>query len=88
MNGNMKYRQSIVAVVGVALLVAVVGRTSQDASAHPKGYTFTPLAFLGDPTSGGDTFLDVFDSNRINNRGDVLFGAKRASITSPIPPTR
>ena len=75
MNGNMKYRQSIVAVVGVALLVAVVGRTSQDASAHPKGYTFTPLAFLGDPTSGGDTFLDVFDSNRINNRGDVLFGA-------------
>ena len=51
-----------------------MGSPSPDAWAGPKGYVFTPLAFLGDPTPGGDTYLDVFESNVINNRGDVLFG--------------
>jgi hypothetical protein len=69
--------QRLVAVLGVALLVAVVGSRSLDVFADPKGYEFTPLVFLGDPTpEEGDTFLAVFESNRINNRGDVLFGTE------------
>jgi hypothetical protein len=36
---------------------------------------FTPLVFLGDPTPGGEQFLNTFDSSRINNRGDVLFSS-------------
>jgi hypothetical protein len=67
--------QRIVAVVGVALLVAVMGSRSPDVLADPKGFVFTPLVFLGDPTPGGDTFLAAFTSNVINDRGDVLFGA-------------
>jgi hypothetical protein len=63
-----------VAVVGVALLVAVVGGRSPDVFADPQGFVFTPLVFPGTPTPQvGDTFLDVFESDRINNRGDVLF---------------
>ena len=45
--------QRLVAVVGVALLVAVMGSGSSDALADPKGFVFTPLLFLGDPTLGG-----------------------------------
>jgi hypothetical protein len=67
--------QHLVLVVGVALLVAVMSSRSHDVWADPKGFVFTPLVFLGDPTPGGDTFLDAFDSSRINNRGDVLFGS-------------
>jgi hypothetical protein len=67
--------QRLVAVVGVVLLVAVMGSGSHAVLADPTGFVFTPLVFLGDPTPGGETFLDVFDSNRINNRGDLLFGA-------------
>jgi hypothetical protein len=66
--------QSLMAVLGVALLVEVAGSWSPDVFADPKGFVFTPIVFLGDPTPGGDTFLAVFESNRINNRGDVLFG--------------
>ena len=66
-----------VAVVGVVLLVAVVGTKPPDVLADPKGFVFRPLAFLGTPTpEEGDTFLAVFESNRINNRGDVLFGTE------------
>jgi hypothetical protein len=36
---------------------------------------FTPLVFLGQTTPGGQQFLDVFDSSRLNNRSDVLFGS-------------
>jgi hypothetical protein len=68
--------QRFVAVVGVALLVAVVGNMSPAVLADPEGFVFTPLAFLGDPAPRGDTFLAVFESNRINNRGDVLFGTE------------
>jgi hypothetical protein len=55
------------------LLVAAMNSPLPSAWAGSKGYVFTPLAFLGDPTPGGDTYLDVFESNVINNRGDVLF---------------
>jgi hypothetical protein len=66
-----------VAVVGVVLLVAVVGTKPPDVLADPKGFVFRPLTFLGTPTpEEGDTFLAVFESNRINNRGDVLFGTE------------
>ena len=67
--------QRLVAVLGVALLVVVVGSGSPDVLAHPKGYVFTPLAFVGTPTPGGEQFLNSFDSSRINNRGDVLFSS-------------
>jgi hypothetical protein len=53
-----------VAIVGVALLVAVVGSGSHDVLAHPEWFVFTPLVFLGTPIpQGGDTFLAVFESN-------------------------
>src|SRR5882724_4753204 len=69
--------QRLVAVVGFELLIAVVGGGSPDVLADPKGFVFRPLAFLGAPTpEEGDTFLAVFESNRINNRGDVLFGTE------------
>jgi hypothetical protein len=67
--------QRFVAAAGVALLVGVVGSRAPDVWADPKGYVFTPLVFLGETTPGGQQFLDVFDSSRINNRGDVLFGS-------------
>jgi hypothetical protein len=61
----------LVAVLGVVLLVAVVGSRSPDVFADPKGFVFTPLAFLGTPTPEGEQFLNTFDSSRINDRGDV-----------------
>ena len=67
--------QRLVAVVGVVLLGGVVGSRSPDVLADPKGYVFTPLAFLGTPTPEGEQFLNTFDSSRINNRGDVQFGS-------------
>jgi hypothetical protein len=67
--------QRIIAVVGGALLVVMMGSTAHEVWADPQGFVSTPLVFLGDPTPGGETFLDVFDSSRINNRGDVLFGS-------------
>jgi hypothetical protein len=70
----------LVGVLGVALLVAAVGGRSPDVWADREGFEFTPLVFLGDPTPGGDTFLDVFESNRINNRGDVLFGSNVTAV--------
>jgi len=65
----------LVTVVGVALLVAVMGITSPHVWADPEGFVFTPLVFLGDPTPGGEQFLNTFDSSHINNRGDVQFSS-------------
>ena len=65
----------LVAVVGIALLVPVMDSRSLDVWADPKEYVFTPLGFLGETTPGGQQFLEVFDSSRINNRGNVLFGS-------------
>ena len=66
----------LVAVVGVVLLVAVVGsevarclrQTRRDTCSHRS-------CFWAIRRPGGDIFLDVFESNFINNRGDVLFGS-------------
>lgn len=61
--------------MAVALLVAVVGSKTPEVWADPKGFVFTPLVFLGDPTPGGDTFLDLFQANISNNHGAVLCSA-------------
>lgn len=61
--------------LAVLTLCGAAGPTNQDMSAQADGYAFAPVAFLGDPAPGGGTFLDVFESNVINNRGDVLFGS-------------
>jgi hypothetical protein len=60
------------------MLVGVMVSMSHDVLAHPEGFVFTPLALLGDPAPGGGVFLEVFESNVINNRGDVLFGSNVA----------
>lgn len=75
--------QHLVLVVGVALLVTVMSGRSHEVFAQPEGFVFTPLAFLGDPAPGGGVILDVFESNRINNRGDVLFGSNVAPGDPP-----
>ena len=56
-------------------MLAVVSGTAGNAVADPKRFVITPLAFLGDQTPGGEKFFGVFESNVINNRGDVLFGS-------------
>ena len=73
MNRHMYWLRTV-AIVGVALLV-VVGSGLPDVLADLKGFVFTPLAFLGTPTPGGEQFLNTFDSSRINNRGDVQFSS-------------
>jgi hypothetical protein len=44
-------------------------------SAKQKGYTFTALTFLSDPAPGGDTFVNDFELDGLNNRGQVSFTA-------------
>lgn len=61
----------LVTMVGVALVLALVGSGSHDVSAHPAGFVFTRLVFLGDPTPGADTFLAVRQPTAINNHSDV-----------------
>ena len=55
-------------------MLAVVSGTAGNAVADPKDFVLKPLAFIGAPAPGG-TFFGVFESNVINNRGDVLFGS-------------
>jgi hypothetical protein len=64
--------------IGFAVVFALcgaIGTTRHDVSAQADGFAFASVAFLGDPAPGGGVFLDVFESNFINNRGDVLFGS-------------
>lgn len=64
--------------VGFFAVVAVCGSLAlieQDISAQADGFTFAPIASLGDPAPGGGTFLDVFEASVINDRGDILFGS-------------
>ena len=56
--------QGTVAIVGVALLVAVVGSRSHDVLAHPEGFVFTPLVFLGTPTPVVDMVLFLLHTFR------------------------
>jgi hypothetical protein len=61
--------------LGVFALCGAIGTIGQDVSAQADAFAFASVAFLGDPAPGGGAFLDVFESNLINNRGDVLFGS-------------
>lgn len=68
-------RNTILALI-VLTSLGVTGSVSRlEVLAHSDGFVLAPIAFLGDPAPGGGTFLDVFESNVINNRGDVLFGS-------------
>jgi hypothetical protein len=73
MSKQMRHRRTISALMMLASLVTISAGL-RDARAHPDGFVFTPTAFLGDPTPGGGTFRDVFESSFINNHGNVLFG--------------
>src|SRR5438093_4949338 len=59
------------------IVAALVGVLPRSASATPAGYTFTPLAFLGDPVLGptGGTFVNDFEPGGLNSHGDMAFGA-------------
>ena len=67
--------QNKIGVFAIFALCGTIGTTGQHVSAQADGFAFAPVAFLGDPAPGGGAFLDVFESNFINNRGDVLFGS-------------
>ena len=56
-------------------MLAVVSGTAGNAVADRKDFVLTQLAFLGEATPGEEPFSAVFESNVINNRGDVLFGS-------------
>lgn len=77
---DTRYRQGVVARIGVVLLLVVglVVTLPHGALAQPAGYTFKPLAFLGDPAPGPEggnfTFdFEIYGFN--NNRGEVAFAA-------------
>lgn len=65
------------AVVGIALLLVAgqSGIKTRGAQAKPSGYTFTPVAFLGDPAPGGGTFVNDFEPGGLNSDGDMAVGA-------------
>ena len=65
------------AVVGIALLLVagLSGIKPWGAEAKPLGYTFTPVAFLGDPAPGGGTFVNDFEPGGLNSHGDIAVGA-------------
>ena len=46
-----------------------------------SGFSFVPVAFLGDPVPGlqGGTFADDFEAGGLNNRGQVAFVADLAN---------
>src|SRR5205823_13593225 len=67
-NKNMTMKK-IAAVVALALALVPV------ALAGLAGYSFTPIAFLGDPAPGGGNFINDFEPTAINNRGEVAFTA-------------
>jgi hypothetical protein len=70
----MNRPQSILYLSSLALCGAI-GTMRQNVWAHPEGFALETIAFLGEPAPGGGAFLDVFESNFINNRGDVLFAS-------------
>jgi hypothetical protein len=76
MKNTLKHWRSA-AVIGIALLLAagLSGITPRGAQAEPLGYTFTPVAFLGDPAPGGGTFVNDFEPGGLNSHGDIAFGA-------------
>jgi hypothetical protein len=75
MKTSMMYPRAVLILIAVTLSGSVGTARRNEAAAHPGKFVFTPIAYLGDPAPGGSNFLDVFESNFINNRGDVLFGS-------------
>jgi hypothetical protein len=75
MKKSTRHQRTVLVLIAVTLFGAVGTARRNEAAAHPGKFVFTPIAYLGDPAPGGSNFLDVFESNFINNRGDVLFGS-------------
>src|SRR5207248_7679443 len=65
-NMTMKKIAAVVALTLALVPVALAGLA---------GYSFTPIAFLGDPAPGGGNFINDFEPTAINNRGEVAFTA-------------
>jgi hypothetical protein len=74
MSTSMRCCRTVPILMVVAVLV-MIGAGRHEARAFPDGFEFTPLVFLGDPTPGGDTFTNDFESGVMNSRGDVMFVA-------------
>src|SRR6266496_3237998 len=55
------------------LLVAVALIGSSESQAQAAGYSFKPIAFLGDPAPGGGNFNNDFEPSAINNHGEMAF---------------
>jgi len=75
---NRPKHWSSAAVVGIALLVVagLSGINPPGAQVKPLAYTFTPIAFLGDPAPGGGIFfVHDFEPSGLNSHGDIAFGA-------------
>src|SRR5436190_10579099 len=65
-NMTMKKIATVLALALALVPVALAGLS---------GYSFTPIAFLGDPVPGGGNFINDFEPTAINNRGEVGFTA-------------
>jgi hypothetical protein len=77
MRNRLKYWQTVgVSGIALVLVAGLDGIEPHGAQAEPAGYTFAPVAFLGDPLPGGDgTFVNDFEPGGLNSRGDMAFGA-------------
>jgi hypothetical protein len=80
MTKSTNRRATIVMLMALTLWEAVGSAHRHDNPADPNDFVFAPIAFLGDSAPGGGAFLDVFESNFINNRGEVLFGTNLTAI--------
>lgn len=76
---NQKHWRRLVAITIVAALISAggIGINLPNTLAKPGGYAFTPISFLADPAPGpqGGVFVNDFEPGRINNNGDLVFGA-------------
>jgi hypothetical protein len=70
MTKRTSHRQTLCVLIAFTLFGAVGAARRNPASPLPDGFAFAPVAYLGDPAPGGGTFLDVFESSLINNRGE------------------
>ncbi len=59
----------------LVLAAALMAAKPCPAANAPSGYTFTPIAFLGDPAPGGGTFNNDFEPSALNNQGIRAFTA-------------
>jgi hypothetical protein len=63
------------ASAALALAAALVGASAGHALTGAQGFSFTPIAVLGDPAPGGGSFTFDFEPSAINNSGEVAFTA-------------